>query len=154
MKGIILYRSQYGSTEQYARWLAEDMKLPFMELEQAREQDIRPYGFLIIGSNIKVGHIQAAEWIKEHWDWLKEKRLLLFSCSGSYSDAEEQKKVLESSLPPEISGSFRYFPLPGRLNKDELTFWDRVIVFLGSKTVPDEAARKRMKHGFDYVDHE
>ncbi|MCO6477176.1 MAG: hypothetical protein J5I94_11175 [Phaeodactylibacter sp.] len=154
MKGIILYRSQYGSTEQYARWLAKDMKLPLMKLEQAREQDIQSYGLIIIGSNIKVGHIQAAEWIKEHWGWLKEKRLLLFTCSGSYADAEEQKKMLENSLPAEIKDAFQYFPLPGRLNKDELSFWDRVIVFLGSKTVPDPAARERMKHGFDYVDQE
>ncbi len=154
MKGIILYRSQYGSTEQYAEWLAKDMKLPLMKLEQAKERDIQPYGLVIIGSNIKVGHIQAAEWIKEHWAWLKEKRLLLFTCSGSYADAEEQKKVLENSLPPEIGGAFQYFPLPGRLNKEEITFWDRIIVFLGSKTVPDPAARERMEHGFDYVDHE
>lgn len=153
MKGIILYKTQYGSTEQYAQWLSEDTGLQALPLEEANIENTKGCDFIIIGSHIKIGHIKAADWIKTHWNWLKDKKLLLYSVSGSYADRKQQREILEMSLPEDILADFEYYPLPGKLDKSKLNFLDRIIVFLGSKAVPDEEAKDRMAHGFDYVDH-
>lgn len=154
MKGIILYKTQYGSTEQYAKWLSEDTGLEAIPLDQADVEKLKSCSFIVIGSHVKIGHIKASDWIKTHWDWLKGKKLLLFSVSGSYANKKEQRDVLEMSLPEDILNDFEYYSLPGKLDKSKLNFWDRIIVFLGSKAVPDEEAKQRMAHGFDFVDHD
>jgi menaquinone-dependent protoporphyrinogen IX oxidase len=153
MKGIILYKTQYGSTEQYAQWLSEDTGLQALPLEETNIENIKGCDFIIIGSHIKISHIKAADWIKMHWHWLKDKKLLLYSVSGSYADKKQQREILEMSLPEDILSDFVYYPLPGKLDKSQLNFWDRIIVFLGSKAIPDGEAKERMAHGFDYVDH-
>jgi menaquinone-dependent protoporphyrinogen IX oxidase len=154
MKGIILYKTQYGSTEQYAKWLSEDTGLKAIPLHEADVEQLKNCEFIVIGSHIKVGHIKASDWIKSHWEWLKNKKLLLYSVSGSYANKKQQREVLEMSLPEDILNDFEYYSLPGKLDKSQLNFWDRIIVFLGSKAVPDEEAKERMAHGFDYVDHD
>jgi menaquinone-dependent protoporphyrinogen IX oxidase len=154
MKGIILYKTQYGSTEQYARWLSEDTGLKALPLHEANVEQLKNCDFIIIGSHIKIGHIKASDWIKTHWEWLKSKKLLLYSVSGSYANKKQQREALEMSLPEDILNDFEYYPLPGKLDKSKLNLWDRIIVFLGSKAIPDEEAKDRMAHGFDYVDHD
>ncbi len=151
MKGIILYKSHYGSTAQYARWLSEDTGLKALPLSEAEPETVKSCELIIIGSCIKVGRILASDWIKTHWSWLKDKNLILFSVSGSYANKRQQRNALEISLPDEMIVEFTYFPLPGKLDKKKLNFWDRIIVFLGSKAIRDEEAKERMEHGFDYV---
>lgn len=153
MKGIILYKTQYGSTEQYAQWLSEDTGLDALPLDEANIEKLKDCDFIIIGSHVKIGHIKAADWIKTHWNWLEDKKLVLYSVSGSYANKRQQKEILEMSLPEEILEAFEYYPLPGKLDKKKLNLWDRIIVFLGSKAIPDEEAKERMAQGFDYVDH-
>lgn len=152
MKGIILFKSQYGSTEQYARWLSEDTGVKAVDIHEADPETVKSCEFVVIGSHIKIGHIQATDWIKTHWEWLKDKKLILFGVSGSYANKKQQREVLETSLPEDWIDEFQYFSLPGRLNKRSLNWWDRFIVSLGSRIMRDEEARSRMKEGFDYVD--
>lgn len=38
MKGIILYKSKYGATEKYARWLSEETGFPAAEVARADRQ--------------------------------------------------------------------------------------------------------------------
>lgn len=154
MNGLILFKSQYGSTEQYAEWLSKDTGLKAIPLDDAETKALKTYDFLVIGSNIKVGHLQAGDWIKKNWDWLRHKKVLLYSVSGAAVDSSDYHELMGDSLPDEIIQAFEYFPLPGRLDKSKLNFFDRIIVFLGSRAVPDEAARDRMKTGFDYVKHD
>ncbi len=148
MKGIILYKTQYGTTAQYAQWLSEDTGLKAIPLCEAVPEEVKACDLIVIGSHIKIGQIQAADWIKTHWNWLKDKALILFSVSGSYANKKQQREALEISLPEDMIGEFTYFSLPGKLDKKKLNFWDRIIVFLGSKTIPDEEAKERMKHGW------
>lgn len=152
MKGLILYKTQYGSTRQYAEWLSKEISIPAINLEDFSNDDIDNYEFLIIGSNIKVGKIKAAGWIKNHFNYLRDKNLILFTVCGSYADAEEQSKVLKDNFPQEIRTSIDYFSLPGRLNLSELTFWDNFVIKMGSKFYPDKEAAERMASGFDWVD--
>jgi menaquinone-dependent protoporphyrinogen IX oxidase len=152
MKGIILYKTQYGSTRQYAEWLSEEISIPVVNLSNFKNDDIDNYDFFIIGSNIKVGKITAASWIRNNFNYLKDKSIILFSVCGSYADPTEQTKVLKDNLPGEIRNSINYFALPGKLDKDNLDFWDNFIIKMVSKFYPDKEAAERMTEGFDWID--
>ena len=36
MKAIVVYSSKYGSTAQYARWIAEELRAPLFEAESVK----------------------------------------------------------------------------------------------------------------------
>lgn len=152
MRGLIIYSSQYGCTEQYAQWLALDTGVPYKPLAEVRPEDLKELDFLVIGSNVKIGHIQAAAWIKKHWEWIEDKRLILFSVSGTYADEQVHEQIFRTSLSEDLALHFQYFRLPGRLNKSDLHLFDRILVYMASRTLPAEIDRERLKEGFDYVD--
>ena len=49
MKGIIIYKSNYGSTEQYAKWLAESTGFAAMEVKNVKDRDIKNSDAIVIG---------------------------------------------------------------------------------------------------------
>jgi menaquinone-dependent protoporphyrinogen IX oxidase len=152
MKGLIIYKTQYGSTFEYAQWLGKELSIPLISLSDVTVDQISDCDFIIIGSYIKVGRIKAGGWIKDHWNHLKDKKVVLFAVCGSYADVKEQNKVLHENLPEEIISKIQYYALPGRLEKDILNFWDKFIVYMGTKFFPDEEVANRMELGFDWVE--
>ena len=49
MKGIILYKSKYGATKQYAEWIAERTGFPCVRTEDADIRTISECDTVILG---------------------------------------------------------------------------------------------------------
>lgn len=52
MDGIILYQSRYGATKRYADWLSEETGFDCIETREAKIEDIKQYGTIILGGGI------------------------------------------------------------------------------------------------------
>ena len=81
MSGIIYYKTKYGSTEEYAKWLSEDVGFELKNLADGPK--IGSEQFVVIGSSLMMGKVTAASWIKKNWDKLKDKKLVFFCVGGS-----------------------------------------------------------------------
>ena len=66
MKGIIVYKGRYGATEQYAKWLEEELKVPAFSAENIWEEFAK-YNFLIIGSSVYIGKLEIRKWLKKNF---------------------------------------------------------------------------------------
>ena len=71
MKGIIIYKSKYGATSQYAHWLSEELKLPAREPEEITSNELADCDFIIVGSAVYVGNLLIRKWLKKHLDILQ-----------------------------------------------------------------------------------
>ena len=47
-RGIVLYQSKYGSTEKYARWLAEESGYDIIEVKKAKADTMNGYETVIL----------------------------------------------------------------------------------------------------------
>ncbi len=151
MKGIIVFKSQYGSTEQYARWLSAKTGLPMLPIQRASADRLKQYDFIVIGSNIKLGKIQASGWINRNWWLLREKEVLLFTVSCYELGSSELHETLDRSLNALQQDHLAFFPLPGRLSPDRLNWLDKFMLQLGSSIEKDPEMREKMREGFDNV---
>lgn len=151
MKGIILYKTQYGSTEEYASWLAEATGLEHLPLAKAPVERLKGCDFLVIGSLVKIGRYRAASWIKRNWSWLQEKKVFIFSVSGTAAGSPELKEIMEDSLPEEICGQVTYFALPGRIDPQRLKGMDRFIMRMVTRMEKDPAKKAEAAAGYDKV---
>lgn len=52
MKAIVVYTSKYGTTEKYARWIAEGLHCPAKELQDISAQDLTAYDTIIYGGGL------------------------------------------------------------------------------------------------------
>ena len=152
MNGSILYKSKYGSTAQYARWLSDDLGIPILEIDKSSAESIAFDDFLVIGSPIYFGEIKVAKWLRRHQQRLKSKRIFLFVvCGTPPTNPQKVEEILIKNLPQSLQNSCNVYFLPGRINRSELSWLDRFLLNMGARVEHVPAVRAHMMEDFDSV---
>ena len=150
MKGAIFFSSKYGSTAQYAHWIAEATGLPVFN---AKDDTVDPdtYDFLILGSPIIYYKLSIRKWVKRHLDNIQNKPIIFFSVSGAPA-GEKLNKWIADSLPESFISNMHHVALQGRQIPEELTYFDWIMLKIAGLTNRDREARKQEFEGFDFMD--
>ncbi|MBI9108279.1 MAG: hypothetical protein JEZ04_16145 [Spirochaetales bacterium] len=152
MNGIIIYKSNYGSTKQYATWLSEETGFTAVDIKKAGEKTIRGKNIVILGSPIFAGKPVIAGWINKKWKYLADRKVILYTTSGAAPDDPSIRKVMENSFEPEIAGKIKYFPQGGSMVFAKLNPLHRFAMRLGSKMEKDPEISANMLKDKDHVD--
>ena len=81
MSRVIYYKTKYGSTEDYARWLSTELGFKMINIK--KRPRIGTDNIVIIGSNLMFGKVRAASWIKKNWKKMEDKKVVLFFVGSS-----------------------------------------------------------------------
>ena len=129
MKTLILYKTKYGSTKEYAQWFSEDSGArDMLSLKEFHQANLEDFDHIVIFSSVYVGQISAGSFLKKHWEQLKDKKIVLLSVGAMPADATESQKSYEV-LPQAIREHlFYYEKLPGKLDLNKMNFLDRFII--------------------------
>ena len=152
MKGAIFFSGKYGSTEQYANWISEATGLPVFDIRDPKADPLK-YDYLILGSSILYFRLSIRKWINENLSWLEGRSRILFSVSGAGPGPKLERWVAKS-LPSDFAAQMEHVALPGRLDHSKVSWWVRILLWMGSLFNPDPEARKDERQGFDYMDKE
>ena len=152
-EGAICYFGKFGSTRQYAEWIAEASDFPVFNLKE-ENPDLSDYDFLILGSAVYIGHLAIRHWLKDNWETISDKPILLFSVSGTAPGHPDLNTVLSQSLDPEIIERIDYFQLRGKLDVQKLPWITRSLLKFAAWSIKDAEVKDRLAHGFDHVDKE
>jgi menaquinone-dependent protoporphyrinogen oxidase len=151
MSGAIIYRSSYGSTKQYADWIAEETGLRVLD----QSTDDIPWAELdtvVIGCPVLAMKPFLAKWITENWEKMEGKTVVLFTTSGAPSGTPGLREGFKASMPPEITDRIEYFPLQGRMIWANLKPMHKLIMRIGQMIEKDTQRRKEMVTDVDGVD--
>ena len=152
MSGVIYYNTKYGSTEEYARWLSEDVGYELMNIK--KRPKIGSERVIVIGSSLMMGKVTAAGWIKKNWDKMKDKQLVFFCVGGSKIGSKDRENILTRSLPNDIVNGMKVFHLPGRIDHKRLNFLMSGMVKRFAKYEEDPEEKRRALEGYDDVKRE
>jgi menaquinone-dependent protoporphyrinogen IX oxidase len=154
IKILIAYQSKYGSTKQYAEWIHNEMNGDLVNIENGDKPDLARYDIIIIGGSVRVGNIVIATFIVDNWSVLEGKKVILFTTSGTPPQHPKIRSIYEKSLPEEIRREIKYFPLHGRISRENLTLFDKFLIAIGKIMEQDETLKKDMGKDFDGVQRE
>ncbi|MBA4391869.1 MAG: hypothetical protein C0399_13170, partial [Syntrophus sp. (in: bacteria)] len=143
-----------GSTKQYAEWIQKDTQGDMVNIENDDKPDLARYDIVIIGGSVRTGNIVIAPFIKEHWRAIKDKKVILFTTSGTPPQHPKIQSIYEKSLPEGIRKEIKYFPLHGRISGKDLTLFDQFLIMIGKVMEQDETLKKDMGKDFDGVHRE
>ena len=73
-RGIIIYQSKYGSTEKYARWLAEATGFDIIEAKKAKTDTINGYDTVVLCGAVYASGIAGISYLRKHSAALAGKR--------------------------------------------------------------------------------
>ena len=93
MSNIVLYESKYGSTERYAKWIAQELNCKISKLSETNIDELKNYDNIIYGGWIHAGKLKGFNKIQENDDKLKNKNLIVFSVGLSKNRRSKLQKI-------------------------------------------------------------
>jgi menaquinone-dependent protoporphyrinogen IX oxidase len=152
MKGIVIYNGKYGATKQYAEGIGKKLSLPIITSDEINGDQLAKYDFLILGSSVYFGKLLLDKWFRKNLLFLHNKKIFLFSVSGTPPDqVQVLQSYIQSSVPAEIRNSMEVYFFPGRLNKKSLSWFHYYMLRVGAWLEKDPATKKRMTTDYDGV---
>ena len=152
MKAAVIYHSTYGSTRQYAEWIATALHLPVYPSGSVNDEILPDLNYLIIGSAVYFGKPLLADWLRTHQEVLSGKKVFIFLVSGtSPSEKDKLEAIVNKHIPKELVRSGAVFFLHGRMVVNNLSWKHRFMLKMGASLEKDPEIKKGMLQDFDDV---
>ena len=119
MSTIVVYKSKYGSTKQYAEWIAEELGCNFIDAKNVKIDDLMKYDTIIYGGGLYAEIINGVILLTKNMDRLEDKKLIVYSTD---------KLVIDKNFKPEIREKIRVYNFLGKMILDELTIVHRTAL--------------------------
>lgn len=157
MKNIVLYKSKYGNTFQYATWIAEELGWEIRDFSKFEKAEIKNYDTIIFGSGVYVGKMNE---IKKVLEWFKEKPIIIFACGGNNNVEKDINAIKINNFSEDQLIFHTFFYLPGGIDfskmkgvsKMMLNIFIKLMERKKSKTKEVEVIIESYYHPKNYVD--
>ncbi len=130
MKTIVIYKTKYGSTESYARWIAQDLGCTAVNAKDIKADHLLQYDTIIYGGGLYAEVINGVSLITKNIDKLKDKRIIVYTTGitpidlRAYYDGEVLEKNFKNGVPENV----KIFNFLGKMKLDELSFVHRAAL--------------------------
>lgn len=98
MKSLILYRSQYGSTEQYAHWIQEALSSQADHFDNLEKYDIQDYDLIIVGEGVYAGQLKTPKQLIPIIEKYPDKKFIFFMVGIADMEEQENREKLYNDL--------------------------------------------------------
>jgi len=119
MNKLIIYRSFFGTTKRYAELLREEIESDIAKYNQIDEQSLVKYDLVILCAGTYAGWISLGGYLKEHWNVLKNRKVVLIVIGSAPVDAQWSIRSYEK-IPEYIRQGIKYFKLPSQVDTREV----------------------------------
>jgi menaquinone-dependent protoporphyrinogen IX oxidase len=126
--GVIVYKTRYGTTQEYAEWIRKELRIPMIDPERLDEQVSARCDFLVVGTPVYLGKMLIADWLSDNLDRLRQTRVFLFVVCTYFSDMEKQRAMIKENIPGSLRDSCEVFFLAGRVIADKLSKEDALLL--------------------------
>ncbi len=151
-KGLIIFESKYGATQQYAAWIAAESVLPITTPAAVSAQQLLQADFLVIGTPVYNGVFKIKNWLKKQVKAFSGKKLFFFVVNATAAAEQAQRdQFVLNSIPPEIRQDCILHFLPGRLIHSKLNLIDKIVLSLAARLMKDPVKKKAIRADIDGV---
>ena len=138
-KVLIIYFSKYGTTKEYAEWIAKELNGDIFSINNFKDTILNNYDTIIIGSGLYAGKIKGMDILLKNYELLKNKKLILFTCGlADYGKDEHRNSIynrLKKEFPEKIIENIKIFYLRGGINYKELTLKHKIMMWMMKKMI-------------------
>lgn len=130
MSTIVIYKSKYGSTKQYAEWIAESLDCELKEYKSVKADDLLKYDTIIYGGGLYAEIIAGVSLITKNFEKLKDKRLIVYTTGITPPEVREyyDHEVLDKNFKPEMLERIKIYNFLGRMVMAELSVPHRTAI--------------------------
>ena len=127
MKPVILYRSKYGATKQYAGLLSKALGCDCMINKGITAGQLTQYDTVILGGGLYAGHIAGVDFLKKNYPLLMDKKIAVFAVGAAENNDTYFRDVRKNNLTPEMKG-VPLFYCRGSWDEDKLSWPHKMMI--------------------------
>ncbi len=118
---ILVYKTKYGTTETYARWIAQALGADLFETSQIGPQELAGYDTIIQGGGLYAGGILGVGLITKNFDKLKDKNLVVFTVGlADPKNPSQFQSVIDKNFTQEMKSKIKIFHFRGGMDYKKL----------------------------------
>lgn len=123
MNSIVIYKSKYGSTESYAKWIADELGCEAVDAKNIKINDLEKYDTIVYGGGLYAEMIAGITIISKNLDKLKDKKIAVFTTGLTPLDCREyyDKMVVSKNFKDGLPQNVKIFNFMGKMILEELT---------------------------------
>lgn len=133
-KGLILYKSTYGSAQKYAQWLADATGFPCLEAQKASAQALQNARTVILCGGVYASGIAGAPVLKKNAGALQGKQVLVLAVGASPYDEKAVEELRACNLPGDLAKA-QLFYARGAWDESRMSFIHRTMCSMLQKAV-------------------
>ena len=129
MNPIVIYKSKYGSTKQYAEWIADELNCLAVDAKKLK-----------VGGGLYAEIIAGVTLITKNMDLLADKKIVIFTTGLTPIDCREYYDglIIEKNFKGDTYSKIKMFNYPGKMILSELSVVHRTAVKTLKKVMQDK----------------
>ena len=139
MKIAVVYKSKYGTTKQYAEWVAAELDADLFEIAEIKPVDLTVYDVVIHGGGLYGGGIDGLKITKRK----SPQRLVVFTVGVADPITTDYSEILQLAFSTEELTTTKVFHLRGGIDYKKLNFAHKTIMGMMQKALLKKNADKR-----------
>lgn len=128
MRKIVVYNSKTGYTKLYAQWISKKLNCDLKIAKNVKLEDLKKYDLIIYGGGLYAGGINGINLIKKNYEFLKDKKLIVFATGLSIGREAEIEKVWNLNFKDEQLNVIKRFYFRGGFNYKKLNLLDKILM--------------------------
>ena len=130
MKTIVVYKSKYGSTETYAKWIADELSCEAVDAKNISANDLVGYDAIVYGGGLYAEIISGLFLITKNIDLLKDKKIAVYSTGITPLSCRDyyDKMVIERNFKKGVPENVKVFNFMGKMILEELSLPHRTAI--------------------------
>jgi len=130
MKYLVVYKSKTGFTEKYAQWIAKELSADIYNYKEINKENFKDYDVIVYGGSLHAVGIEGIKLIKDDWNLLKEKILVVFAVGATPYRKDTVEEIKNNNFSGEQLEKIQVFYLRGGFNYNKLPLIDKFLMKL------------------------
>lgn len=147
---IVVYKSKYGATKQYAQWIAQELHCQTIEADSCKASDLAPFDVIVYGGGIHAGGITGLSLIKKNYKKIQDKKIIVFGVGINVGEEKNMEDVREINFNGKIK-DLPCFLLKGAYDPSKVVGFDKFLMNQVRKLIMKKPIIEREQQEKDLV---
>ncbi|MCE5287397.1 MAG: flavodoxin domain-containing protein [Pelosinus sp.] len=126
----VAFKSKYGTTEKYAKWIAEEVGADIYPVDEIKADDLEKYDTVVYCGGLYVGGIMGLAFIKKNYWKFRKKKVIVVAVGSTLKKGDAIAEIKNKNFSEAMKTGVKLFILRGGLNYPQMHIFDRFLMFL------------------------
>lgn len=136
----VTYKSHYGTTKQYAEWIAEELGAELFEHKEVSPSDLQKYDLVIHGGGLYASGILGIDLVMKN----PVKNLVVFTVGMANPETTDYTEIIQKNIPENLREKTKVFHLRGGMDYRKLNIAHRGMMAMMKKMTIDKKSEAEL----------